>query len=180
MAATKFHFDGPKALPLEFARTLAGPGPRFAERRSRRKCSAKRAFQPRLKFYCFLNNIIFEALNVYFAALKAATKGSPWMGPSFTWMDQRLCLWNPPGPSRALDPDLPKFVPARRSSAGDAFRPRGEEIGQRLTVTHPIFRASIGRTEDCESREQSHAFGAGDTAASGSGSRAREGPGPSK
>ncbi len=28
MAATKFHFDGPKALPLEFARTLAGPGPR--------------------------------------------------------------------------------------------------------------------------------------------------------
>ena len=123
---------------------------------------------------------VLMVLNVYFAALKAATKGSPWMGPSFTWMDQRLCLWNPPGPSRALDPDLPKFVPARRSSAGDAFRPRGEEIGQRLTVTHPIFRASIGRTEDCEPREQSHAFGAGDTAASGSGSRAREGPGPSK
>ena len=33
MAATKFHFDGPKALPLEFARTLAGPGP--AVRRGR-------------------------------------------------------------------------------------------------------------------------------------------------
>ena len=30
----------------------------------------------------------FSSLNVYFAALKAATKGSPWMGPSFTWMDQ--------------------------------------------------------------------------------------------
>ncbi len=27
MAATKFHFDGPKALPLESARTLASPGP---------------------------------------------------------------------------------------------------------------------------------------------------------
>ena len=31
---------------------------------------------------------VFVSLNVYFAALKAATKGSPWMGPSFTWMDQ--------------------------------------------------------------------------------------------
>ena len=37
---------------------------------------------------CSVNNTIFQALNVYFAALKAATKGSPWMGPSFTWMDQ--------------------------------------------------------------------------------------------
>ena len=36
----------------------------------------------------FTNNTIFEALNVYFAALKAATKGSPWMGPSFAWTDQ--------------------------------------------------------------------------------------------
>ena len=31
---------------------------------------------------------VFMSLNVDFAALKAATKGSPWMGPSFTWMDQ--------------------------------------------------------------------------------------------
>ena len=31
-AATKFHFDGPKALPLESARTLAGPGPAVRRR----------------------------------------------------------------------------------------------------------------------------------------------------
>ena len=40
------------------------------------------------KWYFYINNTIFEALNVYFAALKAATKGSPWMGPSFAWTDQ--------------------------------------------------------------------------------------------
>ena len=40
------------------------------------------------RFSIFQNNTIFEALNVDFAALKAATKGSPWMGPSFAWTDQ--------------------------------------------------------------------------------------------
>ena len=31
---------------------------------------------------------VFMALDVGFAALMAATKGSPWMGPSFAWTDQ--------------------------------------------------------------------------------------------
>ena len=44
-------------------------------------------------WYFYYNKTIFEALNVYFAALKAATKGSPWMGPSFAWTDQ-----DPSGP----------------------------------------------------------------------------------
>ena len=37
---------------------------------------------------------------------------------------------------------------------------------RRFRFTHQTFRASIGRTEDCELDEQSYAFGAGDTAAS--------------
>ena len=55
-------------------------------------------------WYFYYNKTIFEALNVYFAALKAATKGSPWMGPSFAWTDQ-----DPRGPwSRCLtQPCLP-------------------------------------------------------------------------
>ena len=40
---------------------------------------------------------VLMVLNVYFAALMAATKGSPWMGPSFTWMDQ-----DPAGPGPAV------------------------------------------------------------------------------
>ncbi len=47
MAATKFHFDGPKALPLEFARTLAGPGPRFADVHPRKQSSADDTLRPR-------------------------------------------------------------------------------------------------------------------------------------
>src|SRR5699024_4382566 len=49
MAATKFHFDGPKPLPLECARTLAGPGPRFAGIRSRRTGVSRRYASAPLK-----------------------------------------------------------------------------------------------------------------------------------
>src|SRR5699024_1453311 len=62
-------------------------------------------------FCVFLNNLMFVSLPL-------------WQRQSFTLMDQRLCLWNSPGPSRALDPDLPTSVPARQSSAGDTLRLR--------------------------------------------------------
>ena len=87
-----------------------------------------------------------ERLDGYFAALKAATKGSPWMGPSFTWMDQRLRLWNPPGPSRALDPDLPNAVPARQSPAVRALRPR-TPLPKKHTKHH-----STGLRSECSER----------------------------
>ena len=51
---TKFHLDGPKALPLESARTLAGPGPRFANVRSRKtELGKKSASTPLKDSYCF-------------------------------------------------------------------------------------------------------------------------------
>src|SRR5699024_9716613 len=47
-AATKFHLDGPETLSLDSARTLAGPGPRFAGRHPRgTKPSSQNASAPR-------------------------------------------------------------------------------------------------------------------------------------
>ena len=61
---------------------------------------------------------VFYALDVYFAALMAATKFHL-DGPKAPPLDFARS-------QRPLDPDLPDFVPARQSSASDALRPRGK------------------------------------------------------
>ena len=51
-------------------------------------CRGIPAGLPFLLAFGWKSIFVFVSLNVYFAALMAATKGSPWMGPSFTPMDQ--------------------------------------------------------------------------------------------
>ena len=68
-----------------------------------------------------------------------------WQRPSFTWMDQRLCLWTLPGPSRALDPQFDAAFAARPQHIRPAVEGRSSE-GNRSpdkSATKAEFNAQI-------------------------------------
>ena len=109
--------------------------------------------------------INFGAMNVYFAALMAATK--------FHLDGPETLSLGTEGSGFCQDPTGPWTqicrtpFPRDRAQQSGRFDPAEREIGQYLTITHPTSRASSPVSEDCELAEQSHACGAGDTAASG-------------
>ena len=79
----------------------------------------------------------FGAINVDFAALKAATK-LRLDGPSFTWMDQRLRLWTSPGAKGPWTQICRTSFPRDRAQQAMRFDPaenhKGSKTGIRGTL----------------------------------------------
>ena len=72
-----------------------------------------------------------------------------WQRQSFTLMDQRLCLWNSPGPSRALDPLFGRGVscPNQPCETGRGRPVFGKRLAARWVsknVTEIDFRGPAG------------------------------------
>ena len=81
---------------------------------------------------------VFVVLIVCFAALKAATKGSPWMGPSFTWMDQ-----DPRGPWTRCPTrcGMPVPIAGDRPWEAGLRKPNGRSMGFNSNMTKMNYRS---------------------------------------